>query len=81
LQATEDLQAATQAQDIRKQIALQAAIKFNGGGASLSPVSVSRPRGDLPRFFFRPDTLLTPPSLSLLYRNCALVDRPHQPRV
>merc|ERR1712029_459432 len=30
--ATEDLQAATQAQDIRKQIALQAAIKFNGGG-------------------------------------------------
>ncbi|GAA5899335.1 hypothetical protein JCM8208_001620 [Rhodotorula glutinis] len=30
--ATEDLQAAAQAQDIRKQIALQAAIKFNGGG-------------------------------------------------
>ncbi|BGP38608.1 Superoxide dismutase [Mn], mitochondrial [Rhodotorula kratochvilovae] len=30
--ATEDMQAAAQAQDIKKQIALQAAIKFNGGG-------------------------------------------------
>ncbi|GAA5967253.1 hypothetical protein JCM11641_000490 [Rhodosporidiobolus odoratus] len=30
--AVEDLQAAAQAQDIKKQIALQAAIKFNGGG-------------------------------------------------
>ncbi|GAA5884587.1 hypothetical protein JCM6882_005308 [Rhodosporidiobolus microsporus] len=30
--AVEDLQAASQAQDIKKQIALQAAIKFNGGG-------------------------------------------------
>ncbi|CDR38116.1 RHTO0S03e03862g2_1 [Rhodotorula toruloides] len=30
--AHEDIQAASQAQDIKKQIALQAAIKFNGGG-------------------------------------------------
>ncbi|GAA5855571.1 hypothetical protein JCM8547_007893 [Rhodosporidiobolus lusitaniae] len=30
--AVEDIQAAAQAQDIKKQIALQAAIKFNGGG-------------------------------------------------
>ncbi|GAA5935397.1 hypothetical protein JCM1841_001944 [Sporobolomyces salmonicolor] len=30
--AHEDIQAAAQAQDIKKQIALQAAIKFNGGG-------------------------------------------------
>lgn len=35
-QAHEDIQAASQAQDIKKQIALQAAIKFNGGGASCS---------------------------------------------
>jgi superoxide dismutase len=37
-QAVEDLNAASQAQDIKKQIALQAAIKINGGGALPFPV-------------------------------------------